>query len=380
MLKLIGRVGVRVGATALVAAAGLAVTALPASAAGGVDLAASLSAGSVASGSAGKPFTAKVTNLGDTKAEEFDLRIDASATDDSKVTVSLPDKLDEFCKAGTTPKTFTCEFGNALVRNDSLEIGIIVSPVNGGGTGDAGLLLVTAVSDQDGNNANNAASTRVKVTEPGVDIVVWAEDVTAGRDDATGEAKRVAPGGTGKLAFGVANGGSARADGVEIVFTLPEHVSFTETPEDCTVSGRKVTCSLPDVKLNPDVFLPAELDVKVAPDAPTSVELKGTFEGRSLGVGEPDVSADARRTVKGLPGWAKVSQDAFNPNEVDNKDNTDDFVVFVGASTGGGGGGLPTTGPKAIVIGGVGAAALAVGVFLFVAARRRRIVLVTPAE
>ena len=90
--------------------------------------------------------------------------------------------------------------------------------------------------------------------------------------------------------------------------------------------------------------------------------------------------ADARnKATRQAPSWVKIAADQFNPNEVDNKDNTDDFVVFVG-TTGGGGGGLPVTGPKAIVIGGVGAAVLAVGVFLFMSSRRRRVVLVTPAE
>jgi hypothetical protein len=375
MIKLIGRLGVRLGATALVAAAGLAVTAMPASAAAGVDLAVTVKNGTVASGSAGKPFTVKVTNLGDTKSDGFGFVLDTADVDTSKVTVTLPDDYDEFCEVQT--KEFVCDLGNVLVRNDSLEIPVLVVPVDGAPDGAAGSFQVTAINDADADKGNNSAGAEVTISEPGVDIVVWAEDVTAGRDDETGEAKRIAPGGTGDLTFGIANGGSLIANGVEIVFNLPQHVSFVETPDDCSVSGQKVTCTISDLILEPNKFLEASLPVKVASDAPQSVELKGTFDGRSLGVLEA-TAADARQARNGLPTWAKVSTNAFNPNEVDNKDNSDDFVVFVG--TGGNGGGLPTTGPKAIVIGGVGAAVLAFGVVLLLGARRRRILLVTPAE
>ncbi|WP_203857805.1 hypothetical protein [Plantactinospora mayteni] len=47
---------------------------------------------------------------------------------------------------------------------------------------------------------------------------------------------------------------------------------------------------------------------------------------------------------------------------------------------GGGGGGLPITGVKAGIAGGVGVAAIALGVLLFVLTRRRRIVMVTPKQ
>ena len=56
--------------------------------------------------------------------------------------------------------------------------------------------------------------------------------------------------------------------------------------------------------------------------------------------------------------------------DVDETDNTDDFTVFVAGP--GGQGPLPETGVKVGLIAGAGAATIALGVLLFVAARRRR--------
>jgi hypothetical protein len=378
IVKLIGRLAVRLGASAMVAAAGLAVTALPAGAAAGVDLAVSVRSGVVAAGSEGKVFTAQVTNLGDTKSGDFDFVLNLASLDTTKVTVALPTDLDEFCEPVSGAK-IECGFGNVLVRNDSLEIPIIIKPVSGATAGPVGSFAVSATTAGDTNTGNNSATAPVSVSKPGVDIVVWADDVTAGRDGDTGEAKRVAPGAVGEVAFLFANDGSAAATGIELVFTLPQHVSVEGNLVGCTVSGNKVTCNIPGLLLLPNEYVEAELPVRVAADAPQSVELKGSLQGRSLGVAEA-LTEDARnKATRQAPSWVKIAADQFNPNEVDNKDNTDDFVVFVG-TTGGGGGGLPVTGPKAIVIGGVGAAVLAVGVFLFVSSRRRRVVLVTPAE
>jgi hypothetical protein len=384
MVKLIGRLGARLGAVALVAAGGLAVTALPAGAAPGVDLALAVQSGVVASGSAGKPFTAKITNLGDTKSEGFSFLIETTSVYPERARVDLPDEFDEFCETQPQVKKIICEFGNVLVRGDSLEIPILVTPVSGGGTGEAGSFAVTVISDQDTNMRNNSVGVQLGVSAPGVDIVVWAEDVVAGRDDETGEAKRLPPGSTGSLLFGLANGGSLAADGIELTLRLPEHVTFVTTPEGCTITAdkRQATCSEPDLQLPANRFLEGTVDVRVAADAPQSVELTGSVEGRALGV--DDSPADSRRSISGQPGWLKAAQNDFDPKEVDNHDNSDAFAVLVGATTGGGGGGdgggLPTTGPKAVVIGGIGAAVLVAGVVLLVVARRRRVVLVIPSE
>jgi hypothetical protein len=59
------------------------------------------------------------------------------------------------------------------------------------------------------------------------------------------------------------------------------------------------------------------------------------------------------------------------------------FVVVVsavGGSGGGAGDGLPVTGVRAGVLGGVGAAVVVAGAVLFLTARRREVVLVTPDD
>jgi Domain of unknown function DUF11 len=73
----------------------------------------------------------------------------------------------------------------------------------------------------------------------------------------------------------------------------------------------------------------------------------------------------------GTDGSAVISGSLADPN-LDN--NTAPIKITVEA------GGLPVTGVKAGVIGGVGLAGVVVGVLLYVSARRRRIVLVTPDD
>jgi hypothetical protein len=377
MTTLLGRLATRLGATAVVAAAGLAVTAAPAAAAPGVDLAVTISAGSVASGSEGKPFMVKVQNLGDAKVEQFELEFDLAGIDASRVNAKVPEEIDQNCTQ--SGKKFECVVTATLVRQDSLEFAVMVSPVDRAKKGDAGSFTATANAEGDTNAGNNSATAKVTVTAPGVDIVVWGEDVVAGYDEGTGEVQRIAPGGTGELKYGIANGGSLTAVGLELVLQLPEHVTFVANPGGCVMSAdnRKATCtSDPNFPLAPDQGVEGTVAVKVAANAPQSVELKGVVTGRAFAFAKPQ----ERRAAGGpKPGWCKGDAKGYNPTEIDKRDNQDEFVVFVG-STGGSGGGLPVTGPKAIAIGGAGAAALAVGVFLFVAARRRRVVLVTPAE
>jgi LPXTG-motif cell wall-anchored protein len=82
--------------------------------------------------------------------------------------------------------------------------------------------------------------------------------------------------------------------------------------------------------------------------------------------------------VRELPENAR----AVSPDDIDASDNTDGYAVIVAAEggTGGGDGGLPVTGPQAGLIGGIGAAVLLAGGAMFLVARRRRVVLVTPGD
>jgi LPXTG-motif cell wall-anchored protein len=95
-------------------------------------------------------------------------------------------------------------------------------------------------------------------------------------------------------------------------------------------------------------------------------------------VAQPSIGAKESTKVE-LPANVEGLQAA----DVDATDNSDGYAVIVAAQggTGGGdGGSLPVTGPQAGLIGGIGAAVLAAGGAMFLVARRRRVVLVTPGD
>ncbi|MDR7279710.1 hypothetical protein [Catenuloplanes atrovinosus] len=73
---------------------------------------------------------------------------------------------------------------------------------------------------------------------------------------------------------------------------------------------------------------------------------------------------------------------ATNPPVPTTIQHEDEFVALVAVPNGNGGGepGLPVTGPQTAIIGGVGAAVLVGGAVVFMMARRRKIVTVTPGD
>jgi hypothetical protein len=73
-----------------------------------------------------------------------------------------------------------------------------------------------------------------------------------------------------------------------------------------------------------------------------------------------------------------ITVKSFGPSKDTNPAN--DVAALVIDTPGGGGGGLPVTGARIGVVGGVGAAVVALGVLLFALGRRRRIITVTPDE
>lgn len=321
-----------------------------------------------------KLFLAKVTNLGDTKADGFEWSVE-SVDFDSAATVEVAEPFAEHCSREGA--TVTCEFGNVLVRGDSLEIPILVTPTDAE-VGRLGELKISVSSPEDpGTAGNNSTTVEVSVSAPGADIIVFAEDVVAGRDDETGEVKRIAPGSEADFYFGMANDGSLTAAGFEFQIKLPERVTFVAGLSGCDLSeaDRTLTCKIPDVALEPNHFIEETLKVKVAADAPGPVELTGSMEGKALGV-TSDPSTLARRAAD-APSWAKTIRSGFDPTEVDNGDNTDSFTVFVAAS---GGGGLPVTGAATTIMASVGGALVLAGAAFYLVSRRRRILLVTPAE
>src|SRR5688500_4004558 len=108
MLNLIGRLAARLGASVLVAAAGLAVTAAAAAAVPGVDLGVTVQAGAVALGASDKPFRVKGTNHGDTPTRDFVIHINYGGLDSDKVGVTgFPEGIGS-CQQGNTHPYVDC--------------------------------------------------------------------------------------------------------------------------------------------------------------------------------------------------------------------------------------------------------------------------------
>jgi hypothetical protein len=270
-----------------------------------------------------------------------------------------------------------------------------------GATGAAGQLTITVVVAGDTNKANDSKTVDVSVGGHGVDLGVVVPDVTLLDTDEIPTGKPIPPGGSSAVQGIIINQGDATATGLHVTVALPKDVTFPDS-EGCTLSAdkRAVDCVADDLPLTPAVDEPSGDDtsvvafifpVTVSADAQGPVTLTG---------GEATVAATGQETLP-EPAARKLARKAALPKgfqrltaaeaaaavEVDPSDNTDGFSVLVaakpGGSTGGSGGeggGLPVTGPVAASVAGAGAAVIAIGAVLFVATRRRRVVLVTPAD
>jgi hypothetical protein len=98
---------------------------------------------------------------------------------------------------------------------------------------------------------------------------------------------------------------------------------------------------------------------------------------KAAGASTVDIAFKIDAAVVGDDGTAKISGPARDKNPAN---NTAKIVITVAGDTGGIGGGLPVTGVTAGLIGGIGGLALVAGAVLFVMSRRRRVLLVTPAD
>jgi hypothetical protein len=379
------------GALALFTATAVAALGSPAYADAGSNLALSVSDKAIAADSLGKTFVVKVTNNGPEDVGPFGVEFDTSKLDTSKVTFnSLPDITG--CEAASPTKIVCSYEGLGFEKDITVKIPFSLDHV-AGTTGDAGSFAVNVVAPADLDLSDNEATVKVEIPGNGVDLGVFAADVS--RLDENGEltGEPLLPGESSVVFAGFVNQGDKVANGVKVTVKLPEHVTFAEVEEGCTYSpdNRTVTCDYADMNLAPEKFDPtgsfgaaAFFPVTVAEDAPGPVNLTGGTFG-ALALGESDVeegpSTLARTAQPKLPENVKALT-AEDLKDIDLSDNVDDFIVIVGAppATGGQGGGLPVTGAKVGLVGGIGGAVLAVGAVLFVMARRRRVVLVTPGD
>jgi hypothetical protein len=340
-----------------------------------------------------KDLATTVKNQGPDASPAWTLEYDLSGLDDAlvKVGAALP------ATCTKTGDTVTCA-EESLAAGDSLveKVPFTLEGVDGK-SGRAGSFTVTAVSETDPEVYNNSATVNVLVPDKGVDLAVFAADVFKVTDEGEVTDEPVPPGESSFFFGGIGNFGDTTAAGIRVSVQLPEHVTFDEVEPGCTYTAdnRTVTCDYTDINLIPfdqdtdpddEDFMSVvgvSFPVKVAADAPGPVVLNGgTLSSFALGTtsATQSILAKSAKTTslpKGLKALSAQEVKDANPS-----DNTDEFAVHVGAlpATGGGGGGLPVTGAKVGLIGGIGGGVLAVGAVLFVMARRRRVVLVTPGD
>lgn len=390
----------RASATGVLAVSALAFTGTPALAAD-VDLGIELKGTTIAAGADGKPATLNLTNFGTTKPTEVAIRFDATKLDQYKVKLELGEC--ELVKG-----VADCVLDESAIPAPGETADLEVELVKAGGAGsDAGTLTVTIVVEGDTNKANDTATAKITVANEvaAADLRMLALDVSAVDDKGLPTGKAIPPGDTSR-AFGyIANHGDHTASGLKVEVKLPKDVTFTEKEDGCTYTAdnRAATCTAEGLELIPweldssdekdESGISVYFDVTVSKAAKGPVSLSGgTWTAAALGAQKPEQRRS--RTAAALPEFARALTAAEVAQfDVDASDNTDGFSVLVAGPDGGTGGGgepgggpgeeepgLPVTGPVAASVAVAGVAALGLGAFLFLSARRRRVVLVTPAD
>lgn len=406
----------RIGVTGSLAVGALSLAAAPAFAAD-VDFGVTMTGTTIAADSSGKFAKLTVANHGTKKPAAVEVTFDLSKLDTSKVTAYDLD-TGSFC-GEEKPGQLSCWLDDEFIpaAGGSTDLDLPLRKV-AGAAGAAGKITMKVVVKGDTNKANDSKTVDVTVGDNGADLSVYAPDVTAA-DGETGEptGKPIAPGALGSLAAAVFNDGDMSAAGVKLEVKLPKQTSFAVTVDGCAQSAdkRTLTCNFQDRVLIPvdKTGQPGEasglgvlLPVRVSADAKGPVSLKGGSV-TATAIKQVDYSASKAKAAPALPqGFVPLGAADRAKIDADLSDNTDGFAVLVAASAGGGtggpgtggpgtggpgaggpgngggegGGGLPVTGPAAFAIGAGGLAAVALGLVLFVAARRRRVVLVTPGD
>jgi hypothetical protein len=390
----------RLGAAGLIAAGTVAAVAVPAYAAG-VDFGVGFKGTTIAADASGKLGLVNITNYGSTTPAKVDVLFDVTKLDQSKVTV--PEPGDCTFTAGVADCPIPAEVIPGPGGTVDLPVPLIKQT---GATGAAGQLTVTVVVAGDVNKANDSKTVDVSVGDHGVDLGVVVPDVSMLDADQIPTGKPIPPGGSSAVEGTVINWGDTLATGLHVTVALPKDVTFPDVA-GCTLSAdkRTVDCVADDLPLTPadrgtgggneTSMVGFIFPVTVSADAKGPVTLTGG-EATVAATGQESSSEAAARTLArktnlALPkGFHRLTEAQMAAVEVDASDNTDGFAVLVAGQPGGGtggsgggtgeGGGLPITGPVSASVAAAGAVLIAVGAVLFVVTRRRRVVLVTPAD
>ena len=261
----------------------------------------------------------------------------------------------------------------------------------------------TIISKDDTSKDNNTKSVNVEFTkENGADLTVIADDVKNAVKVKNGTielAGDLHAGDTAQLIYDVWNQGDLPTAGLKVTVKLPKGVTFTETEPECeyAAGNGSLVCTYPDMPFVP-LFAFDDGDdngddngdggdgvaggtfyhlLSVGADVKAGALTGGTVSVEPI-LPAKDVEIKSFK-IKHKPANMTPLNKADLDGDLDASDNTDGFAVIV-ATEGGAGGGLPVTGAKVGLIGGIGVAVLVAGGALFLVARRRRVVLVTPGD
>ncbi|MFE9651928.1 hypothetical protein [Micromonospora sp. NPDC006431] len=389
------RVQLSIGAAALLAAGVVPIAGSPAQAADTkADLELTVAGTTLAQGTKDKVGWVKVKNNGPGTPSAMTVAVDLSYFKDERI-ITLP--LVDGCEGGPID-TLECPVPAAKIPGpgETLEFPVITIKRPEGYVGGETSIRFYLRSPDDTTPDNNTKEVKLEFEgQPGVDLGVVVPDVKAKIDIDTLEqaGQALYPGDETAVIGEIFNQGDMVAKGVKITLRAPAGVTFTDEYEGCeyTADRRTANCADPGLVLAPDELLTIAFPIKVA----AGVKAPSTLPGGSLvadALAAAPVDAGlVKQARKTIFEHARVRAATSEVTDVDASDNTDDYAVVVAAKggaggggadggSGGGEGGLPVTGAKAGLIGGIGAAVLLAGGAMFLVARRRRVVLVTPGD
>jgi hypothetical protein len=293
------------------------------------------------------------------------------------------DEQHDGCTYNDTRTEATCELPDAQLHPGGALSVLIGDP-----------MLVTVAKDAPGPGAlvGGMVAAGARRTEAPVSALAAAQATAKNATDVTVADATPAQRQKAAAAAGDESGGGNDADNSDNDGAFSVHTAAN--PADLQVFGASGSGALGStvtlgikVKNNGPASSPSTVLTVTAPtgtelvDVPTGCEF--TTPGKAakceglLAAGEEETGNFAFKIASSTiaeDGQASISGPLDDPKL---ENNTAAIVITVGS---GGGGGLPITGTKVSVIGGTGAAVLVAGVALLLFARRRRVLLVTPAQ